>query len=230
MHSSIIIDQSDTVALNRFFAKIYGYVAAGIGLSALMAFLSVTVLWESVTLVVLQQRNLVMVLMLAQIGLVFFASLQAAKNSPLALPLFLLYSVSNGFTLSFILIYYTQAVVFQAFVTSALMFVVMALIGATTKKDLSGFGQALRAALWGVIIAGLVNMFLGSSGLSFALSIVSVLIFSGLIAYDNQRIRHVFDATGGHVGDGWAVSMALQLYLDFINLFLNLLRLFARRD
>lgn len=171
-----------------------------------------------------------MVLMLAQIGLVFFASLQAAKNSPLALPLFLLYSVSNGFTLSFILIYYTQAVVFQAFVTSALMFVVMAIIGVTTKKDLSGFGQALRAALWGVIIAGLVNMFLGSSGLSFALSIVSVLIFSGLIAYDNQRIRHVFDATSGHVGDGWAVSMALQLYLDFINLFLNLLRLFARRD
>lgn len=91
-------------------------------------------------------------------------------------------------------------------------------------------GQALRAALWGVIIASLVNIFLGSSGMSFMISIVSVLIFAGLIAYDNQRIRYVFEETNGQVGQGWVVSMALQLYLDFINLFLNLLRIFGSRD
>ena len=171
-----------------------------------------------------------MILMLAEIGLVFTASAMAAKNSPTALPMFLVYSVLNGVTISFVLMLYTQTAVFNAFLSSALMFVVMAVIGATTKKDLSAMGQALRAALWGVIIASLVNIFLGSSGMSFMISIVSVLIFAGLIAYDNQRIRYVFEETNGQVGQGWVVSMALQLYLDFINLFLNLLRIFGSRD
>ena len=82
----------------------------------------------------------------------------------------------------------------------------------------------------GIIIASFVNMFIGSGMMSFVISIISVLIFSGLIAYDNQMIKHVYQHTGGNVGDGWAISMALSLYLDFINLFLNLLRLFGSDD
>lgn len=226
-----VINQVDTVGLNRFFAKIYGFVAAGIGLSAVTSFLALTVFRQAtINLLVGGGSGFIMILMLAEIGLVFTASAMAAKNSPTALPMFLVYSVLNGVTISFVLMLYTQTAVFNAFLSSALMFVVMAVIGATTKKDLSAMGQALRAALWGVIIASLVNIFLGSSGMSFMISIVSVLIFAGLIAYDNQRIRYVFEETNGQVGQGWVVSMALQLYLDFINLFLNLLRIFGSRD
>ena len=86
------------------------------------------------------------------------------------------------------------------------------------------------AALIGIIIASFVNLFIGSGGMSYIISIVSVLIFSGLIAYDNQMIKRVFASTGGQVNDGWAISMALSLYLDFINLFLNLLRIFGNDD
>ncbi|HEM3548010.1 Bax inhibitor-1/YccA family protein [Streptococcus suis] len=226
-NDSFIINQVDNTALNRFFGKIYGVVAMGIGLSALVSFLAVTV-FQSLLLSLLSVGSIIMMLiMIGQIALVVSASAMAAKNSPMALPMFLAYSVTNGITISMILMFYTSETVVLAFVSAALMFVIMAVIGMTTKKDLSGMAQALRAALWGIIIASVINIFLRSSGLSFMMSIISVLVFSGLIAYDNQRIRNVFEQTGGNVGQGWVVSMALQLYLDFINLFLNLLRIFG---
>ncbi|WP_170238870.1 Bax inhibitor-1/YccA family protein [Streptococcus sp. ZY1909104] len=226
-NDSVVINQVDNTALNRFFGRVYGVVAMGIGLSALVSFLTVTVFRDALFALMRGGSMLIMIIMIAQIALVFAASAMAAKNSPLALPMFLGYSVTNGFTLSVVLLAYTGETVALAFVSTALMFAVMAIIGMTTKKNLSGMAQALRAALWGVIIASVVNIFLRSSGISFAMSIISVLIFSGLIAYDNQRIRTVFEQTGGNVGQGWVVSMALQLYLDFINLFLNLLRIFG---
>ncbi|HEM6558872.1 Bax inhibitor-1/YccA family protein [Streptococcus suis] len=226
-NDSFIINQVDNTALNRFFGKIYGVVAMGIGLSALVSFLAVTV-FQSLLLSLLSAGSIIMMLiMIGQITLVVSASAMAAKNSPMALSMFLAYSVTNGITISMILMFYTSETVVLAFVSAALMFVIMAVIGMTTKKDLSGIAQALRAALWGIIIASVINIFLRSSGLSFMMSIISVLVFSGLIAYDNQRIRNVFEQTGGNVGQGWVVSMALQLYLDFINLFLNLLRIFG---
>ena len=123
---------------------------------------------------------------------------------------------------------YTQATVLAAFITSSAMFFAMALIGKFTKKDLSGLGRSFIAGLIGVIIASLVNIFLRSSGLDFIISIISVIIFSGLIAWDNQRIRYVYEQSGGNVAAGWAVSLALSLYLDFINLFLSILRIFGR--
>ncbi|MEI4328059.1 Bax inhibitor-1/YccA family protein [Streptococcus suis] len=226
-NDSFIINQVDNTALNRFFGKIYGVVAMGIGLSALVSFLAVTV-FQSLLLSLLSAGSIIMMLiMIGQIALVVSASAMAAKNSPMALPMFLAYSVTNGITISMILMFYTSETVVLAFVSATLMFAIMAVIGMTTKKDLSGMAQALRAALWGIIIASVINIFLRSSGLSFMMSIISVLVFSGLIAYDNQRIRNVFEQTGGNVGQGWVVSMALQLYLDFINLFLNLLRIFG---
>lgn len=225
-----VYNQTDTGALNRFFAKIYGFVAVGIGISALTAFLSLTTFLELTLRVLMGGSLLIWGIMLAEIALVFVASAAAAKNSPAALPLFLAYSVMNGFTMSIVLLVYTGETVLTAFLTAVGMFAVMAIIGVTTKKDLSAMGQALTAALIGVIIAGFINFFFQSSGMSLILSIVSVLIFSGLIAYDNQRIRYVFEETGGQVNQGWAISMALQLYLDFINLFLNLLRIFGSRD
>ena len=224
------MEQSEITALNRFFAKIYGYVALGVGISALVAYLSLTVLWELTLNILMAGSWIIWVIMLAEIGLVMFASGAAAKNSPLALPLFIAYSAINGFTIGIMLLFYTGETVLLAFVTAVGMFAVMAIIGATTKKNLSAMGQALLAALVGVVIASVVNMFLQSSGMSFIISLISVVIFAGLIAYDNQRIRYVFEETGGNVQEGWAISLALQLYLDFVNLFRNLLRVLGRRN
>ncbi|MDW8758476.1 Bax inhibitor-1/YccA family protein [Streptococcus suis] len=226
-NDSFIINQVDNTALNRFFGKIYGVVAMGIGLSALVSFLAVTVFQQLLYSLLSAGSIVMMLVMLGQIALVVTASTMATKNSPMALPMFLAYSVTNGLTISMVLMFYTTETVALAFLSAALMFAIMAVIGMTTKKNLSGMAQALRAALWGIMIASLINIFLRSSGISFAMSIVSVLVFSGLIAYDNQRIRNVFEQTGGNVQNGWVVSMALQLYLDFVNLFLNLLRIFG---
>lgn len=229
-NNPIIMEQSEITALNRFFAKIYSYVALGVGISALVAYLSLTVLWELTYNILMAGSWVIWVIMLIEIGLVMVASGAAAKNSPTALPLFLAYSALNGFTIGIMLLFYTGETVLLAFVTAVGMFAVMAIIGATTKKNLSGMGQALLAALVGVVIASVVNMFLQSSGMSFIISLISVVIFAGLIAYDNQRIRYVFEETGGNVQEGWAISLALQLYLDFVNLFLNLLRVLGRRN
>ncbi|HFI0633962.1 TPA: Bax inhibitor-1/YccA family protein [Streptococcus suis] len=226
-NDSFIINQVDNTALNRFFGKIYGVVAMGIGLSAFVSFLAVTVFQQLLYSLLSAGSIVMMLVMLGQIALVVTASTMAAKNSPMALPMFLAYSVTNGLTISMVLMFYTTETVALAFLSAALMFAIMAVIGMTTKKNLSGMAQALRAALWGIMIASVINIFLRSSGISFAMSIVSVLVFSGLIAYDNQRIRDVFEQTGGNVQNGWVVSMALQLYLDFVNLFLNLLRIFG---
>ncbi len=123
-----------------------------------------------------------------------------------------------------------QATVYKAFLVSALMFIVMGAIGRVVKKDLSGMGRALMGVLIGVIIASVVNMFLRSSGMDYILSIISVFLFAGLTAWDNQKIRYVYDQTNGQPATGWAVAMALELYLDFINLFISLLRIFGRND
>ena len=229
-NNPIIMEQSEITALNRFFAKIYSYVALGVGLSALVAYLSLTVFWELTYNILMAGSWVIWVIMLIEIGLVMVASGAAIKNSPMALPLFIAYSALNGFTIGIMLLFYTGETVLLAFVTAVGMFAVMAIIGATTKKNLSAMGQALLAALVGVVIASVVNMFLQSSGMSFIISLISVVIFAGLIAYDNQRIRYVFEETGGNVQEGWAISLALQLYLDFVNLFLNLLRVLGRRN
>ncbi len=132
-NDSFIINQVDNTALNRFFGKIYGVVAMGIGLSALVSFLAVTV-FQSLLLSLLSAGSIIMMLiMIGQIALVVSASAMAAKNSPMALPMFLAYSVTNGITISMILMFYTSETVVLAFV-SALMFAIMAVIGMTTKK------------------------------------------------------------------------------------------------
>lgn len=224
------IYQQDTAGLNAFFSKIYGLVGMGIGLSALVSASLLTVFRETMIAILTGSSWIYMGAVFLELALVFIATGAARKNSPAALPLFLTYSALNGFTLSFVIAQYTGATVLSAFLSSAGLFFVMAMIGKVTKKDLSGMAKALMAALIGLVLASVVNIFLGSSGMSFIISVLSVVIFSGLIAYDNQMIKRVYEQTNGQVGDGWAISMALNLYLDFINLFLNLLRIFGRND
>ncbi|MGT2743386.1 Bax inhibitor-1/YccA family protein [Streptococcus plurextorum] len=227
--NNVIYTESDA-GLNRFFAKIYGLVGLGIALSAVVSGLMLYRYYFQVITILQSASWVYYAAIFGQLALVWVASSAARKNSPSALPLFLTYSALNGFTLSFILIFYAQSTVFQAFISSALVFMVMAVLGMVIKKDLSGIAKALYAALIGVVIASLVNIFIGSGTMSYIISLISVVIFAGLIAYENQLIKQVYRQTGGRVGDGWAISMALNLYLDFINLFLNMLRLLSRND
>lgn len=225
-----VIDTASQSGLSAFFAKIYSLVGMGIGLSAFVSWLMLYPFQANLIRIMIEHSWVYMGAFFIELALVFLASTAARKNTAAALPLFLVYSALNGFTLSFIIAQYAQTTVLQAFISSALVFFVMAGIGITIKKDLSGMAKALTAALIGIIIAVLVNLFIGSSLMSLLISLASVLVFSGLIAYDNQIIKQVYQQTQGHVLDGWAIAMALRLYLDFINLFLNLLRLFGRRD
>ena len=224
-NDSIIQEQS---GLNAFYNKIYSLVGIGVGISALVSGLMMTV-FQDFFVQILTTAPMVYYIA-AELILVFVASGKAVKNSPSALPIFLIYSALNGFTLSFIIAQYMQATVYKAFLVSALMFVVMGAIGRVVKKDLSGMGRALMGVLIGVIIASVVNIFLRSSGMDYILSIISVFLFAGLTAWDNQKIRYVYDQSNGQVTTGWAVAMALELYLDFINLFISLVRIFGRND
>ena len=220
----------DTAGINAFYAKIYSLVGVGLGISAVVSALMLTMFQSVIVSVIMGASWIYYLAIAAELVLVFAASGMALKNSPMALPLFLVYSALNGFTLSVVLALYTQSSVLSAFITASAMFFAMAFVGKVTKKDLSGMGRALRAALFGLIIASVVNIFLGSGSFDFLISIAGVIIFSGLIAWDNQKIRYVYEQTNGQVENGWAVSMALNLYLDFINLFISLVRLFGRND
>lgn len=227
MNQTIIQERS---GLNQFYAKVYAFVGLGIGLSALVSALMLTVFQSQLIYFLMHGRLWLMIATFAELALVFVASSMAAKNSPAALPVFLVYSVLNGFTLSFVVAFYTPGAVLSAFISSALLFFVMAVIGIFSKKDLSGMGRALMAALVGLIIAMVVNLFLANSFFDYMISIAMVLVFSGLIAWDNQKIRYVYEQSRGQVATGWIISMALSIYLDFINLFLSILRIFGRND
>jgi Integral membrane protein, interacts with FtsH len=214
-------------SLADFFARIYALVGMGIAVSAVVAFITLTVFADNISAILTGHTWLLFVLWILEMILVVAVTPMAAKNSPMALPAFIGFSALNGFTLTFTLAYFDLSSIAIAFAITAGMFFALSIFGKTTKRDLSGMGKAMFAALIGIIIASVVNLFVGSSGMDFMISILSVIVFSGLIAWDNQRIEMLYNRSNGNVTDGWAVSMALSLYLDFINLFISILRIFG---
>ncbi len=172
------------------------------------------------------------VVMFAPLGFVLLMGLGFNRLSSTALSaLFLVYSVIMGMSLSFIFMIYTSSSIYGVFFASAAMFGMMALVGYTTKTDLTKMGSLLFMALIGIILAGLVNLFLRSDGLSYIISFVAVIIFTGLTAYDVQKLKNIGSGVeyGSEATAKLSVLGALTLYLDFINLFLALLRLFGNR-
>ena len=173
-------------------------------------------------------------LIIAELVLVFVLSARINKMSvTTATVMLIVYSVLNGATLSFIFLAYSLGSIAKTFFITTGMFGVMALVGATTKRDLSKMGSILFMALIGLIIASLVNIFLRSSGLDWIISLIGVVLFTALTAYDVQRVKRL--ATASDLYDDTqvgrlAIISALSLYLDFINLFLYLLRFFGRND
>ena len=171
------------------------------------------------------------VVMFAPLGFVFAMSLGWQRFSfPILLTLFVLYSAINGISFSFIFMTYSVGTIFKVFASTSALFGFMAIVGATTKTDLTKMGTFLMMALFGMIIASLINFFTKSSGLDYIISFVGVIVFTGLTAYDVQKIKNMNAENAGEGRLKLGLMGALSLYLDFINLFLMLLRLFGRRN
>ncbi len=150
---------------------------------------------------------------------------------PVLLGLFMAYAACTGVTLSVVIPAYGENTVLKAFGSAAGLFALMAIVGATTKTDLTSFGRIMTIGLFGIVIASLINMFTRSSGFDYLISIVGVAVFTGLIAYNVQRIKNISAESDGSEGYmKLSVMSAFTLYLDFINIFLFLLRIFGRRD
>jgi len=222
----------DTVT-KSFISNVFSYMGLGLTLSAIVAYVFGTDMsYRRMLVSETGMTGLGYIVMFAPIGFVFAMSLGFQRmSSTVMLLLFLAYSIVMGMSLSFIFIAYTHGSIFQTFGIAALTFGVMAVMGYTTKTDLTKFGSILIMALVGIIIASLVNMFLHSSQMDYIISFIGVLIFTGLTAYDVQKLKRI--GAGVEMGTDdttkLAIFGALTLYLDFINLFLFLLRFFGNR-
>ena len=220
---------SQTEVERAFITKVYGWMALALAITGIVA-VSTAANMESV-LPLLAGPGMLMVFVL-QIGIVLVLSFAINKLSPgIATGLFIGYSAITGFTLSTLFfIYTTESLASTFFVTSA-TFAAVSAYGYVTKTDLTKIGSLLIMALIGIVIASLVNMFLQSEALSWIVTYVGVVIFVGLIAYDTQRLKRmaVSVSVDGDIQRKAAVLGALALYLDFINLFLKLMRILGRR-
>jgi FtsH-binding integral membrane protein len=216
------------VRVTAFLSKVYGWMFLGLLLTAGTALIvaSSPVLIETLIL----NRFLFWMLLFAQIGLVWYMAARVEKMAPAtAAGMFLLYSAVVGITTSVIFLVYTSASIVSSFVITAGMFGAMAVFGTFTRRSLAGWGQFLFMGLIGLIIAMVVSIFWLNDLLSFVISVVGVIVFTGLTAYDAQRLKEMAVALpDGRVGS-YAVVGALSLYLDFINLFFFILRLFGGR-
>jgi len=225
--------------LRAYMLRVYNYMAIGValtGVAALLMFqLTVTEVGGRLGFTpfgqTLYQSGFYWVLMLAPLALVFFLSFRIDRLAPAtAQGLFFFYAALLGVSLTPIFVVYTGASIARVFFISAASFGALSLYGYTTQRDLSAFGSFLIMGLFGIIIASLVNIFLQSSAMAFIISAVGVLVFAGLTAWDTQKIKEMYDVMDdGTVAGRKAVMGALTLYLDFINLFLMLLRIFGER-
>src|SRR5262245_45936051 len=214
--------------VGSFLRSVYGWMCVGLGITAVTAMFVAST--PSVTLAIAQNRLLFWALIIAQFGIVFVLSgrVQSLAAST-ASALFVAYSVLTGMTLSFVLLVYTGESIASTFVVSAGMFGSLAAFGTLTRKNLLGWGQFLFMGLIGVVLASVVGIFWQNDALQFATAFVGVVVFTGLTAYDAQRLKAMALAMPDGRTGSYAIVGALALYLDFINLFLMLLRLFGGR-
>lgn len=224
------ISPSASVAIPSFLARVYVWMAAGLLVTAGAAF--VTLSNESLLKLVFGNRMVFFGLMIGELALVAWLSgLVGRLSSTAAGAVFLFYSALNGLTLSVVFLAYTSASVVSTFVVTAGMFGAMSVYGLVTKRSLDGLGSFAFMGLIGVVLASVVNIFLRNDMLGFVVSCVGVIVFTALTAYDTKKLREMAMAVDGRSEEGkrGAISGALRLYLDFINLFLMLLRFFGNR-
>lgn len=210
--------------IRAFVRSVYGWMFGGLLLTALAA------LWvvasQPMQRLIFTNRAVPWILFLGELGIVMFLSFRITRMSAAAAAsAFLVFSLLNGLSLSVIFFVYTAGSIVQAFISAAGMFGAMAVYGAVTKRDLTSWGRFFFMGLVGIILASIVNFFFHSSALDMTVSVLGVFIFLGLTAYDQQKLRTMALAAGPT--ENYAVIGALALYLDFINLFLFLLRIFG---
>ncbi len=215
--------------LREYMLRVYNYMASALALIGIVAYgvANTPALRE-----VIFGTALVWVVMLAPLGVVMFLSARIHKMSAGgAQTAFWVFAVLMGASLASIFLIYTGTSIARVFFITASVFGAMSLYGYTTKRDLTGWGSFFFMGLIGIIIAMVVNIFLQSSALEFAISVIGVLVFVGLTAYDTQKIKEMYAASDStSVATKKSIMGALRLYLDFINLFLMLLRLFGSRN
>lgn len=232
--------------LRAFMLGVYNYMAIGLAVTGVVAYafyaMAVTadptpVALRSGTYLTAFGQAIYMsplrwVLMLAPLGMVFFLSARLHKMSVSGGQLaFWIFAALMGASLSSIFVVYSHGSIAQVFFITAASFGALSLWGYTTKKDISGWGSFLFMGLIGIVIASIVNIFVGSSALQFAISVIGVLVFAGLTAYDTQSIKEsYYEGDSQAVAGQKAIMGALRLYLDFINLFMMLLSLFGNRE
>ena len=216
------------VGLREYMLKVYNYMATGLGLTGLTAWL---VAGNETLVKTIFGTPLYWVVALAPLGFVFYLSARLHKISfSKAQALFWLFAGIMGLSMASIFLMYTPVSIARVFFITSGTFAGMSLYGYTTKKDLTGWGSFLFMGLIGIIIAMIVNIFLQSSMLGFIISCVGVLVFVGLTAYDTQKIKEMYYASDHpEISGKKAIMGALKLYLDFINLFIMLLYLFGQR-
>jgi hypothetical protein len=213
---------------NAFLRGVYGWMAAGLAMTAVTAW----IIGSSPALVyaVVTNRLLFWGLVIAQLGIVFGLSARVQSLAPgTAAMLFVLYSMLTGVTLSVILLAFTGESIATTFVVTAGMFGALAFYGSTTRRDLTGFGSFLFMGLVGLVLASIVGLFWHNDALQFVISFIGVIVFTGLTAYDAQRLKAMALARPGGQTGAYEIVGALALYLDFINLFLFMLRFMGNR-
>ncbi len=218
------------VGLRQYMLRVYNYMASGLALTGIVALM---VAASPGALHAIYQTPLRWVVMFAPLALVFFLGARIDRmQASTAQALFWVYSALMGLSLAFIFVVYTGESIARVFFITGAAFAGLSLYGYTTRRDLSAFGTFLIMGLVGILIAGLVNVFLHSTQLQFVISAAGVLVFAGLTAWDTQRIKEMYwESDGYEIAAKKAVMGALQLYLDFINLFMFMLQfLGVRRD
>jgi FtsH-binding integral membrane protein len=218
------------VGLRQYMLRVYNFMAAGLALTGIVA---MVVASSPAALQLIFGTPLKWVVLFAPLGLAFYmgAKIESMKAST-AQGIFWAFATLMGVMLSSYLMIYTGASVARVFFITAAAFAGLSLYGYTTKKDLSGMGSFLIMGVWGLIIASVVNIFMQSSAMHFAISVIGVLVFAGLTAYDTQKIKELYwEADGEEVAAKKSILGALTLYMDFINIFIFLMQLMGiRRD
>ncbi len=221
------------VRVNEFIRSVYNWMAIGLGLTGVVAFY----VSNSETLLKLIFGNQIIFfgLIIGELILVFTISARVHKmQASTATFLFVLYAALNGATISAIFLIYTRSSITSTFFICAATFIVSSIYGMVTKRDLTSMGQFMFMGLIGIVIASVVNLFVRSSGMSLIVSYIGVVVFVGLTAYDTQKLRTMALSQPDNLDSGTvrkgAILGALTLYLDFINLFLMLLRILGNRD
>jgi FtsH-binding integral membrane protein len=213
--------------LRVYMQRVYSYMAGGLALTGIVAYVTASSGFYQAVAV----TPLIWIVMLAPLGFVLVLSFGIQRiSASTAVALFWIYAAVMGLSLGSIFLVFTGISIARVFFITAATFGAMSLYGYTTRSDLSGFGSFLLMGLIGIVIASIVNIFVGSSALQFAISVIGVIVFVGLTAYDTQRIREMYlDSDTDEVEGKKAILGALALYLDFINLFMMLLQLFGQR-